>query len=79
MKEKKIAKSLRKHILMLGINRETLLTKKELSSSEKEDLKDCTEALLNLTFTHNYFSCPDKHIDVNGKFLYKKVKYNEHI
>ena len=63
MKEKKIAKEMKKTIELIKQSRERLLSKTEpLKPFEEGDLRDFNEAIHYMSYVHNYFSKPSKHI-----------------
>lgn len=62
MKEQKVAKELRKRIKYIKQNRDNLLDQHDLLPHEQEDLRDFNEAIMYLTWTHNYFTAPQDHI-----------------
>ena len=62
MKEKKIAKQMRKWIKWITKDRDALLAQHDLLPHEQQDLKDFNESITHLTYVHNYFSVPSKHI-----------------
>ena len=62
MKEEKVATELRKRIKWIKQDRDNLLAHHDFLPHEKEDLHDFNEAIMYLTWTHNYFTAPQDHI-----------------
>lgn len=62
MKEQKVAKELRKQIKWIKQDRDNLMARTDLQPFEQEDLRYFNEAIMYLTWTHNYFTAPQDHI-----------------